>query len=120
VRAWRQRHACRASDDPVPWLRVIARREALRLAGERRHEPVEDALERLAGPSHEAEVVRSADLRQALAGLREDDRRLLVWRFWGDLPHCEVAERLGVSETAAKVRLHRLCTQLRGVAVEQA
>src|ERR687885_1602182 len=30
LRAWRRRDACRAPDDPLPWVRQIARREAVR------------------------------------------------------------------------------------------
>src|SRR5919202_663348 len=32
IRAWRQRGACRDPHRPGPWISVIARREALRLA----------------------------------------------------------------------------------------
>ena len=120
VRAWRQRRTCRAQHRPLPWVRTIARHEAVRLAGERRHEPVEEAGAALAGPSHEADVVLATDVRRAVAGLAEDDRRLLGWRFWCDLPHAEVAERLGVTEAAAKVRLHRVSARLRGSVLEQA
>ena len=120
VRGWRQRDSCRSRHEPAPWLRTIARHEALRLASERRYESVDELQGALTEPSPEARVVCSADVRRALARLDEDDRRLLAWRFWGDLPNAEVAERLGVTETAAKVRLHRLCGRLRGGVLEPA
>ncbi|HYE32075.1 MAG TPA: sigma-70 family RNA polymerase sigma factor [Methylomirabilota bacterium] len=52
-------------------------------------------------------------LDSALASLRQNDRLVLVARFFEGLPIRSVAERLGVSEDAAKKRLSRAIDRLR-------
>jgi RNA polymerase sigma factor (sigma-70 family) len=46
-------------------------------------------------------------LRQALAGLSESDRELLLLVAWEGLTHTEAAAALGISPVAARSRLHR-------------
>ncbi len=56
-------------------------------------------------------VASSADDRErlveALAELPDQLRMVVVLRDVYDLPHREIAKQLGISQTAAKVRLHR-------------
>ena len=51
---------------------------------------------------------------QALAGLREADRELLMLIGWEELTPTEAAEVLGISPFAARTRLHRARRRLRG------
>lgn len=121
VRAWRQRASCRGADR-MPWMRQIARNEALRLI-ERRRTRVERELlddERLLStvPDHEAEEEREEMLlrmqvEQVVGRLSVDDQRLLALRYTGDLSQPEVARMLGIPEGTVKVRLHRLRGRLR-------
>jgi RNA polymerase sigma factor (sigma-70 family) len=60
----------------------------------------------------EAAVLRTA-LRHALARLPEIHRTLVVLKDVEGWTHGEIAETLGISVTAAKVRLHRAHVKLR-------
>lgn len=54
-----------------------------------------------------------ADLEAALSGLPPKLRAVVVLRDIYDLPHDAIAAELGISQAAAKVRLHRARQQLR-------
>ncbi len=54
-----------------------------------------------------------ADLEAALASLAPKLRSVVVLRDIYDLPHDAIAAELGISQAAAKVRLHRARQQLR-------
>ncbi|MDZ7732523.1 MAG: RNA polymerase sigma factor [Acidimicrobiia bacterium] len=62
------------------------------------------------------ELVDNEQLRAlvtaALATCRENDRRVLELRFVDALPYPEVAQALGCSVNAARVRVHRALTRL--------
>lgn len=105
-----------------PWLlRIVAnearnRRKAaarrtnlaLRLAEDR---PADDAA-----PSPEAAVLaaerREAVLR-ALAGLRDEERLAVAYRYFFDLPEAEIADALGCARGTVKSRLSRALSHLR-------
>jgi RNA polymerase sigma-70 factor (ECF subfamily) len=53
------------------------------------------------------------DMRRALRGLPEKARLAVVLRYYLDLPSSEIAELLGCSENAAKVRVSRAVAALR-------
>jgi RNA polymerase sigma-70 factor, ECF subfamily len=87
--------------------------------GRHRHEPLDDDLTVVelhpsADPEGRAEV---SDLRgrlgEALEQLPPGLRHVVVLRDIYDLPHEAIAAELGISETAAKVRLHRARKKLR-------
>ncbi|TME90651.1 MAG: sigma-70 family RNA polymerase sigma factor, partial [Chloroflexi bacterium] len=61
-------------------------------------------------PDDSADVT---DLRRAMSTLDAQTRMVLVLRYYLDLPHSEVARILGVSEGAARVRVHRALARLR-------
>ena len=67
--------------------------------------------------------LRSPDCRQAaswlpaLARLPWRLRQVIVLRDIYDLPHGSIAKELGISEAAAKVRLHRARRRLRELLV---
>lgn len=64
-----------------------------------------------AGPEDEA--VQRTDLQRALRTLAPGDRLALYLRYYMDLPLSEVAAVLGISETAAKSRIHRAAQGLK-------
>ena len=75
----------------------------------------------LAVASAEDRAVRGADLRRAVAGLRHDDRLIVVLYFYLDLPLEEVAAVAGMSVSATRARLYRSIQRLRpGVDIEEA
>jgi RNA polymerase sigma-70 factor (ECF subfamily) len=124
VRAWRRQDTCRTPEAPLPWILQITRNEARRLL-ERRAQ--RRALAPIEPASSEPEVADDAltgtttriTVEQALARLRDTDRRLLRLRYSDDLTQAEVARRLGVPEGTVKVRLHRARGRLRAVLEEQ-
>jgi RNA polymerase sigma-70 factor, ECF subfamily len=117
IRAWRRRRACRSPDAPEPWLRTIARNEALRelerkargaAAIDCEGEPSQVPCE---GP--EDGLLRRLIVDQALAELDEEDRRLVKLRYSLDLSDVVIAKKLGIAEATVRVRLHRVRKRLR-------
>jgi|1185.fasta_scaffold23435_2 RNA polymerase sigma-70 factor (ECF subfamily) len=111
IRAWRQRGACHAPERPDPWIVTIARREALRIAA--RSGDQRELSEPPGGGDHTDEAIVGLTVRQALATLDREERRLLYARYWRDLPQEEIARRLGMPAGTVKIRLHRLRHRLR-------
>jgi RNA polymerase sigma-70 factor (ECF subfamily) len=117
VRAWRRRRACRSPEAPEPWLRTIARNEALRQL-----ERTARAADRFAGEAERPDVIsdgpeegllRRLSVDDALAQLAEEDRRLVQLRYSLDLADVVIAEKLGIAEATVRVRLHRARRRLR-------
>jgi RNA polymerase sigma-70 factor (ECF subfamily) len=117
VRAWRRRGACRTPERPEPWIAAIARNEALRVVKPTAAEPL-DAIDEVACPAHEDEVLVRTDMHRALDALGGIDRGLVFGRFWEDLDYRQLAGRHGVTEGTARVRLHRAVARLREALVE--
>ena len=118
VRAWTHRHACRTPERPEPWMRAIARREALRLAAPAVRATTTPEEMPAATTDTEPSLLR-LQIRAALEELPLDDRRLIVGRYWHDLRDRELASLLGVEETTVRVRLHRIRRRLRQNLVEE-
>ena len=77
------------------------------------HDTVEDT-DPARDPSAQADVMAlRADLADALAELSPKLRAVVLLRDVYELPHEDIAAELGISETAAKVRLHRARLQLK-------
>lgn len=121
VRAWRRRGTCRG-EDRMPWMRQIARNEALRLLDRHRrrleHELLDDAKLLATIPDQEAleaqeDLLLRMEVEQAMGPLSIADRQLLALRYERDLSQPEVARMLGIPEGTVKIRLHRLRGRLR-------
>lgn len=106
----------------MPWMRQIARNEALRLLDRHRRRSERELLEdgeALAGlpcdegQQDEDELVSKLDVARLLGRLSVADRQLLALRYEHDLTQPEVAEMLGIPEGTVKIRLHRLRGRLR-------
>jgi RNA polymerase sigma-70 factor, ECF subfamily len=101
----------------LPWLYAVARRVLL---SQRRSSLRQQAIaERVAAaepsalpPSSEPSLL-SRRLREALAGLSEKDREVLMLAAWEELSSREAAHVLGCSATAYRIRLHRARARLR-------
>jgi RNA polymerase sigma-70 factor (ECF subfamily) len=61
----------------------------------------------------DADPVRRAAVRAALAGLEPRDRELIALKFFAGLDNAEIAGVLGISPTNAGTRLHRAVHRLR-------
>ncbi len=128
--AWSQQHQLRDPEKRARWMLGIARnlsmnwnrrqgREAAFAARPDEDDAAPD-LESVAGqvlgPEVELERHELADLLdRALALLPPDTRDVLVERYVEESPHSEIARKLGLSESALKVRLHRGRLALRRV-----
>lgn len=106
IRAWRMRDRCRSPDAPWAWLRQITANEALRARARERDEP--PPSDEVACQDAWVERVADADVaRRALDALGSGERAVVRAFYFEDRTVAELAERLGLSVTAAKVRLHR-------------
>jgi RNA polymerase sigma-70 factor, ECF subfamily len=109
---------------PRAWLFGIARNAALdelrrrRRLAELTREPIDEGV---AGPEAGAEIaVRRAALRDAIAKLSARERELVALKFFAGLSNAEIAEVIGVSESNAGTRLHRVVIKLREACDEAA
>jgi RNA polymerase sigma-70 factor (ECF subfamily) len=114
LQAWRSRASCHTPDDPIPWMLAITRREAWRTRPPAGQVPLDESAWGERASFDEADgLVERLDVQAAIAGLGEAERQLLHLRYVEDLPQPGVAQRLGIPEGTAKVRLHRARNRLR-------
>ena len=121
LRAYRGLKRFRGDAQFSTWLyRITANCAAnqLRRRARHRHEELDDETGPALDADHDPAVLAdAADLRSrvegALAELPPKLRAVVVLRDVYDLPHEAIAAELGISESAAKVRLHRARRKLR-------
>ncbi|HEU5141977.1 MAG TPA: sigma-70 family RNA polymerase sigma factor [Solirubrobacterales bacterium] len=99
------------------WLFGVVRNAALdELRRRRRHAPLSDELHDVTahtgGDGVERTELRLA-LRDALEALPSRDRELVALKFFAGLSNAEIARVLGISESNAGTKLHRVVTKLR-------
>jgi RNA polymerase sigma-70 factor (ECF subfamily) len=117
-RAYRRRHSFNPKRGTRrAWLFGIARNAALDELRRRRRQatlasdPADDAV---IAPEQGAEVaLRRAALRAAIAALVPRERELVALKFFAGLTNSEIATVIGISETNAGTRLHRVVEKLR-------
>lgn len=120
--AWRRRSTLPVGDEAKLWLYGVARNMlANNRRGDRRRDRLGEALrERLAAspglwavPDPAAGVAGDLAVRDALAGLADLDREVLMLTVWEELEPREIADVLGVSAQAVRTRLSRARARLR-------
>ena len=124
--AWRRLAEVPEGDAARPWLYGVARRV---LANQRRGNRRRDDLSTRLQTEHagtvelESDVIASDERRTVLAALsrlRDADQEILRLAVWEELPHREIAQVLGGSESSVAVRLHRARARLgREIAKEE-
>jgi len=116
LRAYRSIDRFRGEAKITTWLyRITANCASTQLGSRRRHrhDPLDTTVEPadLTPASDPLDRAVAADLRAtvevAIAELPPRLRAVVVLRDVYDLPHDAIAAELGITETAAKVRLHR-------------
>ena len=122
LRAYRSLDRFRGDAQFSTWLYRIVANCASTTTGKRarhRHEelPDESSVAELR-PDHDPEIQADVaglrdELDQAIRDLPPRLRSVVVLRDVYDLPHEAIAEELGISVSAAKVRLHRARRRLR-------
>ena len=122
LRAFRGLKRFRGDAQFTTWLyRITANCASTHLGRRSRHrhdELLEDAPLADPDPSHDPQLRTEGDatrnrLNDALRELPPRLRAVVVLRDVYDLPHEAIAAELGISESAAKVRLHRARKKLR-------
>ena len=122
LRAFRSLRKFRGDSAFGTWLHRITVNCSATLVAKRRrswHVELDDDLEvlELRAESDPETAAGTADdhqrLVEALVELPAQMRMVVVLRDVYDLPHEEIARELGISQTAAKVRLHRARRRLR-------
>jgi RNA polymerase sigma-70 factor (ECF subfamily) len=122
LRAFRAIRRFRGDAQFTTWLyRITANCASTHLGRRRRHrhdELDDDAVVPDPCPDHDPVVAADASLlrgrlEEAIAELPPRLRAVVVLRDIYDLNHAEIADHLGISEPAAKVRLHRARRKLR-------
>jgi RNA polymerase sigma-70 factor, ECF subfamily len=122
LRAYKGIRKFRGDAQFATWLyRIVANCAATHIGRRTRHQHVElgdDVVVVDVRPDSDPEAVAQAgatrrDLEAAIAELPDRLRAVVVLRDVYDLPHEAIAAELGITETAAKVRLHRARLRLR-------
>lgn len=119
VRMLKYRHTYRPGAEFAPWMFTLARNAATDLYRARPKELQEDpeAPEPAAEGPDPVETLEHAEqvrrLRTALARLAPEKRELLVFARFSELRYEEIAEILGISVGAVKVRVHRALKDLK-------
>jgi RNA polymerase sigma-70 factor, ECF subfamily len=121
LRAWRGLGKFRGEAQFSTWLyRITANTAYSHVNRRRRHRAVPlsdlgtEIADQGATPESTAEsAALSSRLTAAVGQLPPKLRAVMVLKDVYGMPHEEIAEQLGISETAAKVRLHRARKQLR-------
>lgn len=107
----------------IDHVRAKARSGTHSLSSDRPGERMDElgSASRTTSPSVDDEISRIADrvtVRQALARLPMESRRLLYLRFYRDLPYNEIAKLTGHSEKVAAALTSRSLARLRQVLAE--
>jgi RNA polymerase sigma-70 factor (ECF subfamily) len=122
LRAYRGLRRFRGDAQFSTWMYRITANCAATHLGRRarhRHDELDDTLPVAdTRPDHDPQLRADADdlhgrLQAALAALPDRLRAVVVLRDVYDMPHESIAAELGISESAAKVRLHRARHKLR-------
>lgn len=122
TRAWRQRSKLWRATNSLAWLYAISRNVLLEFYRQRGHD--HEALRALSvdnahSPDTAGSVTDAMDLARALQSLKPKDREVLLLNAWEGLDGAELAEALGVSTGAARVRLHRARGRLAATMFDQ-
>ena len=113
IKAWRNLHQLKDAAVARSWFFTIVANQCRTVRRGRWWSVVKLASPEQMRSGPEDEAVQRTDLEHALATLGPDDRLALYLRYYVDLPLNEVAAVLGVSETAAKSRIHRAAQALK-------
>jgi RNA polymerase sigma factor (sigma-70 family) len=113
IKAWRNLHQLKDAAVARSWFFSIVANQCRSMRRGRWWSVVKLAAPEQTKAGPEDEAVQHADLQRAMRGLPPDDRLALYLRYYVDLPLGEVASVLGISETAAKSRIHRAAQGLK-------
>lgn len=117
--AWRRLDDIPPGEQALMWLYAVARRIlANQKRGERRRQRLSERLGRELVSALEtvaATEPAGVPVVAALAGLRPDDREIVLLTAWEELSPQQIGTVLGISSIAARSRLHRARKRLRAL-----
>jgi RNA polymerase sigma-70 factor (ECF subfamily) len=112
--AWRRLAEVPLGEEGRLWLYGTARFVvANQRRGERRRSRLTEQLRAELRRQVPAEAADSSGMLEALGGLEEPDRELLMLIGWEELAPAQAAQVLGITPLAARSRLHRARRRLR-------
>lgn len=116
LRAWRSLDALRDAGAAKAWLMTILRRERARLF-ERKAMPTDDVTEMEVGDPNPGPDASGEDAltRRAIRKLEPKYREPLVLQVLGGYSCAEIAEQLGISESAVMTQVFRARQKLRAL-----
>jgi RNA polymerase sigma-70 factor, ECF subfamily len=109
-----KRHTWDQSKPLLPWVRAVARNKVidnLRRRGRASHLPIDDVSEWLAD-DQEPSQINNADAKNVIAKLKGREREIVLAISVEGASARQVAQRLGMTEGAVRVALHRALQSL--------
>lgn len=109
-----KRHTWDQSKPLLPWVRAVARNKLidnLRRRGPGTHLPIDDVSESLAD-DRESSLMNSVDAKNVIAKLKGREREIVLAISVEGASARQVAQRLGMTEGAVRVALHRALQSL--------
>ncbi|MBI2599883.1 RNA polymerase sigma factor [Candidatus Daviesbacteria bacterium] len=100
----------------------IARNLIIDLSRKKIDLPLDTALEVEAREDIEEQLDRKNDItlvQKALSKLQEEDKQIVILRFFEEMPTAQIAQVVGLSEGNLRVRLHRVLKKLKGMIYEK-
>jgi RNA polymerase sigma-70 factor (ECF subfamily) len=113
LRAWRSISRLSSSEQIKPWFLSIVANRCRTIRQTRWWSVVLMPLSALSSTVASESVAAREDLRRALRNLSAEDRAVVFLRFYEDMTSPEIGEVLGISDTAARSRIHRALRRLR-------
>lgn len=119
-KAWRSIQTFSAYDGSSfqAFLFRIARNAIIDLSRKKKELPLDTALEIQSNDDVETELDRKGEIekvQKALSKLEEDDKQLVILRFFEEMSNKDIAEVVSSNEGAVRVKLHRILKKLRGL-----
>lgn len=96
----------------------IARNTIIDLSRKKKEFPLDLALEVESDDDFEAEVDKKGDIKmiqEALSKLNEEDKQIVVLKYFEEMSGAEIAKVMNVNEGALRVRLHRILKKLKEI-----
>lgn len=119
-KAWRSIQTFSAYDGSSfqAFLFRIARNTIIDLSRKKKELPLDTALEIQSDDDIERNLDKKEEIekvQKALLKLEEDDRHLVVLRFFEEMSNGEIAQIVSSNEGAVRVRLHRILKKLKEI-----
>lgn len=96
----------------------IARNLMIDLSREKKEFPLDTALEIESKDDFEEDLDRKTNIetvQKALTKLEDEDKQLVILRFFEEMPHADIAQIIDSNEGAVRVKLHRILKKLKEI-----